>query len=154
MSLTLTNAMSAHYTQSNMLQIKNTQNTILGQLSSGQRITSTAIDPANASILAELGFLDVSTRQSMRNTNMGMSMVQTAEGGASNISDNLSRMRELAVGAASETTSPEAREAMQAEYEQLAAEIDRVSSSTRWYLTVLVTGDRRFGKAAVSATRA
>ncbi len=116
------------------------QQLTLGQMSSGQRITSAAIDPANVSILAELGFLDVSTRQAVSNTNVGMSVVQTAEGGASSISDTLSRMREIAVAASSETISESQREALQDEYDQLASEIERVAVATEFDGQELISG--------------
>jgi len=67
-----------------------------------------------------------------RNTNDGISMVQTAEGSLSNIGDSLSRMRELAVQASSSVLQTGERAYLQTEFAKLSTEIDRISNVTEF----------------------
>ena len=66
----------------------------------------------------------------MRNANDGISMAQTAEGSLGSISENLQRMRELAVQASNGVLTRSDRESIQAEMSQLGEEINRVSETT------------------------
>jgi len=101
-------------------------------LSTGSRINSAADDAAGLAIAskmsAQIGGLD----QAVRNANDGISMLQVAEGATAEQSNMLLRMRDLAVQAASDTNSSSDRSALNAEYQQLAAEIDRIGGATQW----------------------
>jgi flagellin len=66
----------------------------------------------------------------MRNANDGISMAQTAEGALGKLSDNLQRMRELAVQAANDTNGTTDRGSLDKEFQQLAQEIARIVGST------------------------
>ena len=61
-----------------------------------------------------------------RNANDAVSMLQTAEGGLQSITDNLQRMRELAVQASSDSIGSVERGYLDTEFQQLITEIDRV----------------------------
>ena len=76
----------------------------------------------------------------VRNANDAISMVQTADGAAVEVSNMLQRMRELAVQAASETTSATDRDALDVEFEALTAEIERIADNTQWNGTTLLDG--------------
>ena len=76
----------------------------------------------------------------MRNANDGISMRQTAEGALSEITDNLQRMRELAVQAANGTNQDTDRDALDAELQQLVSEIERVADATEFNGNTLFDG--------------
>jgi len=101
-----------------------------GRISSGLRIARAADDAAGLGVAESLESQSVSGRQAMRNTNDGISVLQTAEGATDEVGDILSRMRELAVQSASETLADDERAYIQTEFEQLSDEIDRIASST------------------------
>jgi flagellin len=75
----------------------------LGKISSGVRINSAATDAAGLGVATNLESQVISTRQAMRNTNDGISIIQTAESASNEVTDILQRMRELAVQSSSET---------------------------------------------------
>jgi flagellin len=110
------------------------------RISSGCRISKAADDAAGLGVAESLAAASASGRQAMRNTNDGISIIQTAEGASDEVGDILSRMRELAVQSSSETLADEERAYIQTEYEQLAAEIDRIASSTNFNGVVLCDG--------------
>lgn len=104
----------------------------LGRVSSGLRINSAADDAAGLGVATNLETAVVSTRQAMRNTNDGISIVQTAEGAANEVTDILQRLRELAVQSSSETLSDDERAFIGDEAEQLVAEIARIADVTEF----------------------
>jgi flagellin len=107
-------------------------NTSIKRLSSGLRVQSACDDAAGLAV-RELLRADVATaRQGSRNISDGISMLQTADGAAQAISDNLIRMKELAAQAASVTLTPQQKEMIQNEFEQLVAENARVVQTTEY----------------------
>ena len=112
----------------------------MNQLSTGKRINSAKDDAAGLAIgtrmTADLRGIAVA----IRNANDGISMMQTAEGALGEISNMLQRMRELAVQAANGTMSRGNREALQAEMDQLIAEIDNVAQTTNFNGIKLING--------------
>jgi flagellin len=78
--------------------------------------------------------------QAVRNSNDGISLAQTAEGALSEISNNLQRIRELAVQSANGTNNSSDRAALDAEAQQLVAEIERVANQTAFNGTSLLDG--------------
>src|SRR6516165_9690463 len=70
----------------------------------------------------------------------GISLAQTAEGALSSVTDNLQRIRELAVQSANATNSASDRASLQQEVSQLSAEIDRVATQTQFNGTNLLDG--------------
>lgn len=110
------------------------------QLSSGSRITKSADDAAGLSISESLKSTIRGFQQAQRNANDGISMVQVSEGGLGEISNILTRMRELGVQAASDTVGDQERGFIDKEVQQLKAEMQRISKTTRWGDTVLLDG--------------
>lgn len=107
-------------------------NTSLQRLSSGLRINSAKDDAAGMAISERMTAQIRGLDQAARNANDGISLAQTAEGGLGEVTNNLQRIRELAVQAANATNSVSDRAALNAEATQLVAEIDRVSTTTQF----------------------
>jgi flagellin len=110
------------------------------KLSSGERINKAADDAAGLAISEKLKAEIRSSRQANRNANDGISLVQTAEGGLNESSSLLTRMRELAIQAASDTLSDSDRDKSSMEYEQLKTELDRISQTTEFNGKKLLNG--------------
>jgi flagellin len=110
------------------------------QLSSGSRINKSADDAAGLAISETLKGQIRGFRQAGRNANDGISLVQTAEGGLNEISNILTRMRELGVQAASDTIGDKERAMVDVEIQQLKAESQRIAVSTRFGSTHLLDG--------------
>ena len=110
------------------------------QLSSGSRITKAADDAAGLSISENLKSHIRGYQQASRNANDGISMVQTAEGGLAEISNILTRFRELGVQASSDSVGDEERGFINKEVQQLKSEADRIAKSTRFGSTQLLDG--------------
>lgn len=104
----------------------------LERLSTGQRVNRASDDPAGLAVALQLRADDSSASQALRNTNTGISMLATAEGALGEIGNILDRMRELAVQSSSETLTSTQRTSIDDEFEELSAEIDRVSTSTEF----------------------
>ncbi|MBN1556384.1 MAG: hypothetical protein JXA11_16710, partial [Phycisphaerae bacterium] len=100
------------------------------RLSSGLRINSAKDDAAGLAV-RELIRADVAVlNQGVRNANDGVSMLQAAEGALGEIDGILIRMKELVEQANTGTYSPTQTSIMQAEYDELCQEIDRITTST------------------------
>jgi len=102
------------------------------KLSSGLRITKAADDAAGLAVSESMRAQLKSLHVAQRNTNDGISMVQTAESSLANIGDSLSRMRELAVQASSSVLQTGERVYLQTEFAKLSGEIDRISNVTEF----------------------
>ena len=116
----------------NINDANNALSSSVSKLSSGSRINSASDDAAGMAI-SELLRADIATaKQSSRNISDGVSMLQTAEGAASTIHNNLSNMKQITIQAFTSTFSSEQREIMQNEFDQLAAQNDMVISGTEF----------------------
>lgn len=113
----------------------------LAQMASGSRINKSADDAAGLAISEKLKSQIVSNQQANRNANDGISMVQTAEGGLDEISNMLTRLRELSIQSASDTVGESERGFTDMEYQQLKSEIQRVSQVTEFNGTKLLSGE-------------
>ncbi len=111
-----------------------------GQLSSGSRITKASDDAAGLSISENLKSHIRGYQQATRNAQDGISMVQTAEGGLGEISNILTRFRELGVQAASDSIGDEERSFINKEVVQLKFEVDRIAQATRFGSIQLLDG--------------
>lgn len=112
----------------------------LGKLSSGTRIVRSADDAAGLAISEKLKAQVRGQNQAERNANDGISMIQTAEGGLSEIGNILIRMRELSVQAASDTVGDTERSFTDLEYQNLKQEIERISQVTEFNGKKLLNG--------------
>jgi len=102
------------------------------QLSTGKRINSAADDAAGLAISNKMTAQVRGLNQAVRNANDAISMIQTAEGALNEVTNMMQRMRELAVQSVNGTNSTADRASLDAEYDQLAAEITRISDKTTW----------------------
>ena len=119
---------------------KRNLNSNLSKLASGERITKAADDAAGLAISENLKSQIRSFRQAKRNADDGISLVQTAEGGLTEISSIIIRLRELAVQAASDTVGPTERSFSDIEFQQLKDEIQRISLSSEFNGRKLLDG--------------
>jgi len=115
-------------------------NTALQRMSSGLRINSAKDDAAGLAISERFTAQIRGLNQAVRNANDGISLAQTAEGSLSAISNNLQRIRELAVQSRNATNSTSDRAALQVEAAALKSEIDRVAAQTTFNGTNLLDG--------------
>ena len=116
------------------------------KLSSGYKINRAADDAAGLTISEKMRSQIRGLTQASANAQDGVSCVQTAEGALNEVEDMLQRMNELAVKAKNGTNTTEDRQAIQAEVNQLAAEIDRVKDSTQFNNQNLLDGTFAEGK--------
>ncbi len=110
------------------------------RLASGQRINSAADDAAGLAIsnrqTSQIRGLD----QAIRNSNDGISLIQTAEGALQESTNILQRMRELAIQSSNGIYSDTDRATLDAEVQQLVAELDRISETTSFNGQKLLDG--------------
>ena len=114
--------------------------TSLERLSSGLRINGAKDDAAGLAISERFTSQIRGLNQAARNANDASSLAKTAEGAMAEVTNNLQRIRELAVQAANGTNSATDRTALQSEVTQLVAEIDRVANQTNFNGIKLLDG--------------
>lgn len=110
------------------------------KLASGYRINRAGDDAAGLAISENLRAQIRGLKQSARNANDGISLVQVAEGAMNELSSILIRLRELGVQAASDTIGPVERQFLNVEYDQMVSEIDRIADATEFNGTQLLAG--------------
>jgi len=104
----------------------------LERLSSGLRINRAADDAAGLAIAEGFRSQVLGSRVAQRNSQDGVSLVQTAEGALSETTNILQRIRELAVQAANGTQSTDNRAALDGEVQQLLAQIEDIALDTEF----------------------
>jgi flagellin len=124
-----TNVLSLN-AQRNLTTSGNQLATSLQRLSSGLRINSAKDDAAGLAISDRMTTQISGLTQAARNANDGISLAQTTEGALQEVTNNLQRIRELAVQSANATNSDSDRAALDQEVQQRIAEIDRTASQT------------------------
>ena len=112
----------------------------LEKLSSGFRINRAGDDAAGLAISEKMRAQIRGLNQASRNAQDGISMIQTAEGALQETQAILQRMRELAVQSATDTNISDDRSKIQAEVDQLAKEITRISNTTEFNTKNLLAG--------------
>ena len=116
------------------------QTSVLAKMSSGTRIVKSADDAAGLAISEKLKGQIRSSAQADRNANDGISLVQTAEGGLNEISNMLTRLRELSIQSSSDTVGDSERSFSNMEYQNLKQEIERISQVTEFNGRKLLNG--------------
>jgi flagellin len=106
--------------------------TSVQRLSSGLRVNSAKDDAAGLAIAERMNAQVRGMNVAIRNANDGISLAQTAEGAIGQVSNMLQRMRELAVQSANATNSSGDRANLNSEFSQLASEITRTLSGTKF----------------------
>ncbi|MDJ0927102.1 MAG: flagellin [Gammaproteobacteria bacterium] len=128
-SIVNTNVMSLN-AQRNLSRSDNMLATSLERLSSGLRINSAKDDAAGLAIANRFTTQIRGLNQAVRNANDGISLAQTAESALDELTNNLQRIRELAVQSANATNSASDRAALDQEVQQRIDEINRIASQT------------------------
>jgi flagellin len=131
-SFSVINNLSSINAQNNLGITNIGLNSTLGKMSSGLRITQAGDDAAGLAIGNALKADFMALTQAVRNANDGIGIVQVADGALSQISDMLSRATQLATQASSETVGDAERATIDAEYQQILQEIDRVVDTTNF----------------------
>ncbi len=116
--------------QRNLNRSQNDLAVSLQRLSSGLRINSAKDDAAGLAISDRMTTQVRGLDQARRNANDGISLAQVAEGALQSSSDILQRIRELSIQSMNATNSASDRQALNAEVQQLAQELQRVASTT------------------------
>lgn len=117
---------------SGLEQSQNSLTKSLNRLSSGSRINSAKDDAAGLAIATAMAAQLGSNNQAQRNVNDGLSVMETAGGALSQVSESLQRMRELSVQAANGTNSASDRQAIQAEISQLGQGIEQIVGNSQF----------------------
>ena len=130
MAMTINTNIAALNAQRNLGSTQGALNKSLQRLSSGLRINSAKDDAAGLAISARMTSQIRGLDQAARNANDGISLAQTAEGAMQESANILQRIRELAVQSANATNSGADRSALDAEVQQLKAELDRIADTT------------------------
>ena len=131
---------SALAAQASLSNVTKKQQTAMERLSTGLRINSAKDDAAGLAISNRMTSQVRGYAVAIRNSNDGISMTQTAEGGLGQIGDMLQRMRELAVQSSNGSNSAENRQAIQAEISQLKDQINNVAKQTNFNDIKLLDG--------------
>lgn len=119
---------------------KNSMDRAMARLSSGNRINKASDDAAGLAISENLKAQIRGNKQANRNAQDGISLIQTAEGSLGEVGNMLIRLRELGVQAASDTIGDKERSLANVEFAQLLEEIDRITGSTEFNGTPLLSG--------------
>ena len=136
-------AMSARRTLS---ATSDSQSKTFQRLASGNRTISAGDDAAGLSISENLRGQVRSMSQAERNANDGISLVQVAEGGLSEIGNIMVRLRELSIQAATDTVGDKERGFINQEFQSLLAEVDRIANVTTFNGIPLLNGEAEQSK--------
>ena len=131
---------SASIAQAALARNERALGTAMEQLSTGRKINSAADNASGLAISTRMTSQIRGLDQAVRNANDAVSMVNTAEGALDEITDMLQRIRELAVQSGTGTTSSNDRVYIDAEFDHLIAEIERVSANTEWNGRAIMAG--------------
>lgn len=120
----------------------------LSKLSSGSKITQASDDAAGLAISTRISSDVTTLQQAATNASQATSILQTADGGASNISDILSRMKSLASQSSSATVTDSSRAYLNSEFTALTDQIDSIATGTRYSGQSLLDGTSAFASGA------
>ena len=116
----------------NLSSTQSSLNANIGRLSSGLRINSTADDSAGSNISVRMSNQVRGMSQANRNAQDANNLLATAESGLSDISDIVSKMRELAVQASTDTLNDNDRSSIDLEFQSLKDELSRIANVTEY----------------------
>lgn len=140
MSVVNTNV-SASIAQAALQRNERALGSAMEQLSTGRKINSAGDNASGLAISARMTSQIRGLDQAVRNANDAISMINTAEGALDEVTDMLQRIRELAVQSGTGTTSSNDRVFLDAEFDHLIAEIERVADNTQWNGRNILNGD-------------
>ena len=130
--------------QRNIETASNALNTALGRMSTGFKINSAKDDAAGLFVATSLNSQLRGLKQAIKNINDGISLLNTADGALDNMTDLLSRIRDLAVQGANGVYDDLSRDAMQMEADSLIEELFQIKDCT------LFNGIKIFGGGGAS----
>ena len=140
MSLRINTNIGAMNTHRQLSMTDKQLSTSLEKLSSGYRINRAADDTAGLAISQRLRAQITGLQMASNNADIATKLIQTAEGALNEIHSMLNRMRELAVQASSDTVEVTNRASVNAEFQQLSTEIDRITDSLEYNNQTLLNG--------------
>jgi flagellin len=126
--------------QDHLSSTSNALSQTFARLSSGYRINSAADDAAGLGISKSMDADVQSYSTAENNANDGISMAQTADGAADQISNMLTRLRQLAVESSNGDMSANDRTNLDTEFQSVIKEVDRISNVTTFNGTSLLSG--------------
>ena len=141
MALTIMTNELALAAQRNLNNTELRLNSTIQRLASGSRIVRASDDPAGLAISDNMNAIIRSMGQAMRNAQDGISLIQVFEGGTTEITNMMVRMRELAIQASSDTVGERERGMLDNEVQQLKQEISRIARTTTYAGRDLLAGD-------------
>jgi flagellin len=141
MPMTINTNLVSMNAQRNLSGSQSALATSMQRLSSGMRINSAKDDSAGLAIAERMGAQVRGMNVAIRNANDAISMSQTAEGALGKVGDMLQRMRELAVQSANATNGTSDRANLDAEYQELGAEIGRTLTTAKFNGQAIVGAD-------------
>lgn len=141
MALTVATNTGALMAQAAASSVNKEMELSMERLSTGKRINSASDDAAGVAIASRLSSEIRGTNQAIRNAMDAQALIDTAEGAHLEVVNLLQRQRELAVQSANDTNSTADRAALDAEFDALTAEIDRIGDTTSWAGKTLFAAD-------------
>jgi flagellin len=139
---TINTNMSANIASNSLTRNERSMSATMERLSTGLRINSAKDDAAGLAISSKMTSQINGLNQAVRNANDAISMVQVAEGAMKEVTNMFQRMRELAIQAISDSNTSNDRVALNNEYKQLSAEVQRIAENTQWNGTNILDGAR------------
>jgi flagellin len=140
MALVLNTNISSLVAQNALTSSSNQLATALEQLSTGLRINTAADDAAGYAIVQGMTSQINGMTQAEQNANDGVSLVQTASGALTEITNDLQSMRSLAVESLNATNSGTDRADLNTQFQQLMQDIDSVAANTQFNGVTLLNG--------------
>ena len=140
MSLVIQTNSASINAQRNMMQTGRSLNNSIQRLSSGLKVNSASDDAAGMAVTINLRAQIRGFEQAMENANDGIAILQTAEGSYNSISDIMIRMRELAVQSSNDSLTNKERAYLDTEFEDLTAELTRISDVAEYNGQLLLDG--------------
>jgi len=140
MVMSVTTNISSLNAQNNLAKTQSKLSTAIERLSSGMRINSAKDDAAGLAISTRFTTQINGLNQAVRNANDGISMAQTTESALDEVTNNLQRIRELAVQSATGSNSTTDRAALDKEVQQRLAEVTRIAQQTNFNGTKVLDG--------------
>lgn len=132
MAIRISTNVESVFAQKHLARTQRNMRNDMQKLSSGLRITKAADDAAGMGVSEKMRAHISSLKMADRNTQDAISMVQTAEGAAAEISNILGRMRELAVESSSAVLQATERAYLETEFDALQAEAERIAQATEF----------------------
>ena len=140
MSLVLNTNVNSMVAQNSLTSSGTQLASALQQLSTGLRVNTAADDAAGYAIAQGMTSQVNGLNQAARNASDGVSLTQTASGAMTEITNDLQTMRDLAVQSLNATNSANDRQDLNAQFTQLAADINNVAANTQFNGVNLLDG--------------